>query len=71
MSSQKAPRKPVTKPEPTGQFLSVEDLAARWGVSQMHVRRMNYAGELPQPMRLGKLLRWSLNAITQWEESQG
>lgn len=41
--------------------LSAGQLAARLGVSLRHVRRMDSAGLLPQPIRLGRSVRWPVH----------
>ena len=38
--------------------LSAAQLARRMGVSLRHVRRMDCAGRLPRPVRLGRAVRW-------------
>ena len=41
--------------------LSAADLARTLGVSLRHVRRMDSAGHLPKPVRLGRAVRWALH----------
>ena len=48
-------------------LLNVDDLAARWGCSTRHVRRMVDAGRIPRPIKLGNLIRWSVAQIERWE----
>lgn len=48
-------------------LLSVNDLAKRWGCSTRHIRRMADAGRIPQPLKLGNLIRWSVAQIERWE----
>lgn len=41
--------------------------ASRLGISKRHWIRMVDAGKAPQPVKLGRLVRWSLNSLTSWE----
>ena len=45
---------------------SAAELAARLGVSLRHVRRMDSAGMLPRPVRLGRAVRWSADDLDAW-----
>lgn len=46
--------------------LAASELAERLGVSLRHVRRMQSAGKLPKPVRLGRSVRWDLATIREW-----
>ena len=46
--------------------LSAESLAQRLGVSLRHIRRMDSAGKLPSPIRLGASVRWPVTEIEAW-----
>lgn len=48
-------------------MLSVEDLADRWNCSTRHVYRMADGGRIPQPIKLGTLVRWQRSVIEIWE----
>ena len=58
MTSTTAPPEPV--------LLSSNDLARMLSVSVRHVWQLRDAGELPAPIRLGKLIRWRKAAIERW-----
>ncbi len=45
---------------------SAEQLAERFHVSLRHIRRMDSAGKLPKPVRLGRSVRWSAREIERW-----
>ncbi len=51
-------------PEPL--LLSAGALAQLLGVSVRHVWRLRDAGDLPAPIKLGKLIRWRRAAIERW-----
>ena len=55
----------------TTQALAVDakTLAGLLGVSKRHVRRMNSAGSLPRPIKLGRSVRWSVAEVNQWIEA--
>jgi excisionase family DNA binding protein len=48
------------------EFLSLAQVAARMGCSRRHVRRLCERREMPQPLRLGALLRWSRASLDRW-----
>lgn len=46
--------------------LSAMRLSQRLGVSLRHIRRMDSAGKLPRPVRLGKVVLWKVDEINSW-----
>ena len=46
--------------------MSAADLAARLEVSLRHLRRLDSAGKLPKPVRLGRSVRWPVTEIEGW-----
>ena len=53
----------------TQMTLSAETLAQRLGVSVRHIRRLDSAGRLPTPIRLGGCVRWRADEIHAWLEA--
>ena len=49
--------------------LSRLDLAALLGLSASTIDRMNAAGQLPTPLRLGGTLRWNVREVLAWLDS--
>ena len=45
---------------------SAAELANRLGVSLRHMRRLDSAGKLPKPIRLGRSVRWPVAEIENW-----
>ena len=45
---------------------SAQQLAERLGVSLRHMRRLDSAGKLPKPVRLGRSVRWPVTEIEGW-----
>ena len=45
---------------------SAQQLADRLGVSLRHIRRLDSAGKLPKPVRLGRSVRWPVNELEQF-----
>ncbi len=45
---------------------SAQQLADRLGVSLRHIRRLDSAGKLPRPIRLGRSCRFSVAEIESW-----
>ena len=54
----------LVKREPLA--LSAVELARLLGVSLRHVRRLDSAGKLPKPIRLGRAVRWRVNEVNDW-----
>lgn len=48
------------------EFLTLDEVADRMGCSRRHVRRLCERREMPQPLRLGALLRWSRASLDRW-----
>lgn len=48
---------------------SAKDLAKSLDVSLRHIQRMNSAGKLPRPVKLGRCLRWCRDEISRWIEA--
>ncbi len=46
--------------------LPAGELASLLGVSLRHIRRMDAAGKLPKPVRLGYSVRWLAAEIEAW-----
>ena len=51
-------------------YLDVNELACHLRVSYQTVRRMCATGRLPPPVRVGKLLRWDRQALSEFFEGQ-
>lgn len=47
-------------------LLPVEQVAELLSCSTRHVRRLADRGAMPQPVRLGGLVRWDREAIQRW-----
>jgi len=61
------------QPRDTGGVLalSAEDLAVMLGLSLRKIRRMDAAGFLPRPVRLGRSVRWPIEEIKRWLAAGG
>ena len=53
-------------PTDRGALLTVKQLAELLNCSKRHVYRLTDRGALPQPVRLGALVRWNRTQIEQW-----
>ena len=51
---------------PTRPLSDVSTVAARLSVSAKTVRRWADSGQMPKPIRVGRLLRWRPEVIDQW-----
>lgn len=50
------------------QFLTIEDLTKRYGISRTAVYNLVRRGEFPTPIKLGSLVRWHIREIEKYEE---
>jgi excisionase family DNA binding protein len=53
-------------PVTTAALYSIHDIATLLGCSTRHVRRLGDTRRIPQPVKLGSLLRWVKTDIEQW-----
>ena len=60
---------PHEPPPPDRLALTASEVAALLGVSRAHVWRLNAAGKLPEPIRLGKAVRWQRAELEKWIEA--
>ncbi len=51
-------------------YLDCQEVAKRFGVATLTIRRQSAAGKFPKPIRVGRQLRWSISAIEKWESEQ-
>ena len=54
-------------PQPAAKFLDANDCASRDPVAPAPWRRLVDAGRAPQPVRLGRLVRWAIRTLDEWE----
>jgi excisionase family DNA binding protein len=57
---------PHTHPANSPALLDVQAVARLLGCSARHVYRLADGGQMPQPLKLGALVRWSRQAIEEW-----
>jgi len=48
-------------------FLDAKGCGSRYGFSWRHWLRLVDAGRAPQPVRFGRLVRWPLASLEEWE----
>lgn len=53
-------------PQDQGTLIGVREVAKMLKVSVRHVIRMSETGEIPPPIRIGRAVRWSHDAISKW-----
>ena len=51
------------------EYLKIEEVAARYKLTERTIYRHVAAGLFPKPIKLGGASRWSLAALTEWEKS--
>jgi predicted DNA-binding transcriptional regulator AlpA len=50
-------------------YIGTDGCAERYGISGRHWRRMVDAGHAPPPVRFGRLVRWSVQSLAEWEQA--
>ena len=60
---------PESRAVATATHVDADACASRLGISKRHWIRMVDAGKAPQPVRLGRLVRWSIAALEGWEST--
>ena len=48
-------------------YLDADGCAGRYGFSRRHWIRLVDSGRAPQPTHFGRLVRWSLESLSEWE----
>ena len=48
-------------------YLDVQGCSARYGFSDRHWFRLVDAGKAPPPTRFGRLVRWNVAVLEEWE----
>jgi predicted DNA-binding transcriptional regulator AlpA len=48
-------------------YVDTQQCAERYKVSGRHWNRLVDSGRAPQPIRFGRLTRWSLSTLEEWE----
>ncbi len=49
--------------------ITAKELAKMLTVSLRHIRRLDSAGKLPRPVRIGRCVRWPKDEICRWIEA--
>jgi len=49
-------------------YLDDRECAARYKCSTRHWHRLVTNGQAPQPTRFGRLVRWSVKSLENWED---
>lgn len=50
-------------------LIDARELAGLLGLSLRSVRRLDCAGKLPQPVRIGSAVRWRVQEVVAWLEA--
>lgn len=48
-------------------YLTAEQCAVRFAISLRHFKYLVAAGEMPQPVRFGKSIRWPIESLEEFE----
>jgi Helix-turn-helix domain len=52
------------------QWLTTEDLAARWGLPIATIRKFNTSGKAPRRVRFGKRIRYHIDDVLAFEQQR-
>jgi len=50
-------------------FVSAKELSLMLGISVRQIWRLRATGQLPKPIYLGSSVKWKINEIAEWVES--
>ncbi|GHT23166.1 hypothetical protein FACS189419_06740 [Planctomycetales bacterium] len=50
-------------------FLTIGQCAARYNISVRHFRQLVDLGEMPKPFKLGRVVRWSVKILEEFENT--
>ncbi|GHT17329.1 hypothetical protein FACS1894189_3000 [Planctomycetales bacterium] len=50
-------------------FLTIGQCAARYNISVRHFRQLVDLGEMPKPFKLGRVVRWSVKVLEEFENT--
>ena len=65
MTTATSAEKPI--PEDVGrELIDVSDVARMCCCSEKHIHRLRDAGRMPQPLKLGALVRWRRADVLEW-----
>lgn len=69
--TQNAAAERIGGPESRAVAIDADACASRYGISKRHWLRLVDAGKAPQPLRLGRLVRWAIasgcSSLEAWE----
>jgi len=51
-------------------LIRATEIAAFLGCTPKHIRKLSERGEFPKPVKAGRLLRWSRQAVERWLAQQ-
>lgn len=57
----------ITEAATPRRFFDADQCGHRYGFSKRHWIRLVDSGKAPQPTRFGRLVRWSLESLDQWD----
>lgn len=58
---------PESRADATATHIDADACASRLAISKRHWNRLVDSGRAPQAVRLGRLVRWSVNSLAAWE----
>jgi excisionase family DNA binding protein len=60
------------RPSPFGResWVSAKDIAVYLGTTPKHIRCLSERGQMPKPLKIGKLFRWRREAVEEWLAAQ-
>ena len=67
MQTQNAAAERIGGPESRAVAIDADACASRYGISKRHWLRLVDRGAAVAPIRLGRLVRWSISSLEAWE----
>ncbi len=69
MQTHNAAAERIGGPESRAVAIDADACASRYGISKRHWLRLVDRGAAVAPLRLGRLVRWSLESLSAWEKN--
>ena len=69
MQTNNAAAERIGGPESQAVAIDADACASRYGISKRHWLRLVDRGAAVAPLRLGRLVRWSLESLSAWEKN--
>lgn len=60
----------MTETVTLSKFATASEIAGLFNLSRSSVHKLSKNGEFPKPLKIGRCLRWNIQAVKQWINTQ-